>query len=85
MPNSEKTKQITPKQMFTIQEAVKYFGISEYSIRMGIRQGRYPAIRVGGKRSKYLINAEQFKNVLEQEAMSNLAKTMKGESFYGGN
>lgn len=85
MPENYNLQEETPKQMFTIQEAVKYFGISEYSIRMGIRQGRYPAIRVGGKRSKYLINAEQFKKVLEQEAMSNLAKTMKGESFYGGN
>ena len=78
MTNSNNLQKVTPKQMFTIQEIVKQFGISEYSIRMGIRQGRYPAIRVGGKRSKYLINAEQFARVLEDEAMDNLLESKKG-------
>ena len=55
---------IKQKQMFTIQEAVKHFGISEYSIRMGIRQGIYPAIKIGGKRGKYLIDSELFESTL---------------------
>ena len=65
--------------MFTIQEAVKHFGISEYSIRMGIRQGIYPAIKIGGKRGKYLIDVELFESTLRTEAMRNLKEYQKGD------
>lgn len=79
MTENKKIKQVTPKQMFTIQEAVKYFGISEYSIRMGIRQGVYPAIKIGGKRGKYLIDAELFESTLRMEAIRNMKDYRKGE------
>ena len=79
MPDNTKRKDVTPKQMLTIQEAVKYFGISEYSIRMGIRQGSYPAIKIGGKRGKYLIDAELFESTLRIEAIRNLKEYKKGD------
>ena len=79
MTENKKIKQVTPKQMFTIQEAVKHFGISEYSIRMGIRQGVYPAIKIGGKRGKYLIDAELFESTLRMEAIRNMKDYRKGE------
>ena len=85
MPESEKTKQVAPKQMFTIQEAVKHFGISEYSIRMGIRQGIYPAIKIGGKRGKYLIDAELFESTLRIEAIRNMKEYRKGEQNHDKN
>lgn len=85
MPENEKTKQVTTKQMFTIQEAVKYFGISEYSIRMGIRQGVYPAIKIGGKRGKYLIDAELFESTLRMEAIRNMKDYRKGEQNHDRN
>lgn len=85
MPESEKTKQVTPKQMFTIQEAVKHFGISEYSIRMGIRQGIYPAIKIGGKRGKYLIDSELFESTLRIEAIRNMKEYRKGEQNHDKN
>lgn len=78
MTENKKIKQVTPKQMFTIQEAVKHFGISEYSIRMGIRQGVYPAIKIGGKRGKYLIDAELFESTLRMEAIRNMKDYRKG-------
>ena len=76
---------IKQKQMFTIQEAVKHFGISEYSIRMGIRQGMYPAIKIGGKRGKYLIDAELFESTLRIEAIRNIKEYQKGEQNYDKN
>lgn len=85
MTENEKIKQVTPKQMFTIQEAVKHFGISEYSIRMGIRQGVYPAIKIGGKRGKYLIDAELFESILRMEAIRNMKDYRKGEQNHDRN
>ena len=79
MPKDKSVEQVTPKQMFTIQEAVKHFGISEYSIRMGIRQGIYPAIKIGGKRGKYLIDSELFESTLRIEAIRNMKEYRKGE------
>lgn len=85
MTENKKIKQVTPKQMFTIQEAVKHFGISEYSIRMGIRQGVYPAIKIGGKRGKYLIDAELFESTLRMEAIRNMKNYRKGEQNHDRN
>ena len=85
MTENKKIKQVTPKQMITIQEAVKYFGISEYSIRMGIRQGVYPAIKIGGKRGKYLIDAELFESTLRMEAIRNMKDYRKGEQNHDRN
>ncbi len=85
MTNNNDLQKVTPKQMFTIQEAVKYFGISEYSIRMGIRQGVYPAIKIGGKRGKYLIDAELFESTLRIEAIRNMKDYRKGEQNHDRN
>ena len=85
MPKDKSVEQVTPKQMFTIQKAVKHFGISEYSIRMGIRQGIYPAIKIGGKRGKYLIDAELFESTLRIEAIRNIKEYQKGEQNYDKN
>lgn len=85
MTENKKIKQVTPKQMFTIQETVKHFGISEYSIRMGIRQGVYPAIKIGGKRGKYLIDAELFESTLRIEAIRNMKDYRKGEQNHDRN
>lgn len=85
MANNNDLQKVTPKQMFTIQEAVKYFGISEYSIRMGIRQGVYPAIKIGGKRGKYLIDAELFESTLRIEAIRNMKDYRKGEQNHDRN
>ena len=79
MPKDNSTEKVTSKQMLTIQEAVKHFGISEYSIRMGIRQGIYPAIKIGGKRGKYLIDSELFESTLRIEAIRNMKEYRKGE------
>ena len=79
MPGNKNKEQVTQKLMFTIQEAVKHFGISAYSIRMGIRQGIYPAIKIGGKRGKYLIDSELFESTLRIEAIRNMKEYRTGQ------
>lgn len=85
MTNDNRLEEITQKQMLTIKEAVKHFGISEYSIRMGIRQGIYPAIKIGGKRGKYLIDAELFEATLRIQAIRNLKECKKGDENHDKN
>lgn len=85
MTNNNNLEGIAAKQMLTIKETVKHFGISEYSIRMGIRQGIYPAIKIGGKRGKYLIDAELFESILRIEAIRNLKDYRKGEKNHDKN
>ena len=52
-------------------EAAELTGLTEYSLRLGIRQGRYPHIRTGGNSGKILIDIELLERYLEQEATQN--------------
>ena len=76
---------LSASQKDDLATAVKHFGISEYSIRMGIRQGMYPAIKIGGKRGKYLIDAELFESTLRIEAIMNMKEYRKGEQNHDKN
>jgi len=67
-------KENKQKQMRTVKEIVEYFGISEYSIRAGIKQGKYPVIRIGGKNGKFLIDINLLEETLMKEALSNTIK-----------
>ncbi|MCL2773936.1 MAG: hypothetical protein FWD71_11365 [Oscillospiraceae bacterium] len=61
------------KKMINIKEASNIFGLSEYEIRIGIKNGRYPFYRIGQKRGKYLIDYELFANELKKASMNNMA------------
>jgi len=56
----------------TILEAVEITGLSEYAIRTGIKQGRYPHIRVGAGNGKILLDVGLFEDYLYREAVSNV-------------
>jgi len=55
-----------------VVEAARILGISEYSIRAGIRSGGYPALRVGKSGGKILIDLEQLDAFLKCEATKNV-------------
>ncbi|MBE6011328.1 MAG: helix-turn-helix domain-containing protein [Lachnospiraceae bacterium] len=59
----------------TVPEAAKQTGISEYSLRMGCKQGRYPHIVIGGigTRRKILIDIDLLEQYLKQEAIENVS------------
>jgi len=59
-------------KLITIPEAAAMFNLSEYEIRNGIRNGKYPAIKVGTKRGKYLILPESMDARLKELAEANL-------------
>jgi len=56
----------------TIPQAVEASGLSEYALRLGIKQGRYPHLRTGGPgKGRILIDIDLLERYLEQEAMDN--------------
>jgi len=54
-----------------IPEAARLTGLSEYAIRQGIRQGRYPYIRTGLGSGTIIIDMELLEQYLRQEAVDN--------------
>lgn len=56
----------------TIKEAAEITGLTEYCIRLGCKQGRYPHIRIGLGKGKILIDIALLERYLEQEAMDNV-------------
>lgn len=56
----------------TIPEAVEITGLKEYSLRKGIKEGRYPHIRTSIGRGKILIDIELLERCLEAEALNSI-------------
>ena len=65
------------KKMISIKETAAIFGLSEYEIRMGIKNGRYPFYKIGQKRGKYLIDYELFASELKKASMNNMFNAVK--------
>lgn len=55
----------------TVSAAAKHIGCSEYAVKTGIKQGRFPYVLLGGR---YLLEVEQIEAVLRQEAEENRRK-----------
>ena len=60
------------KRKLTVKEASQQVGLSEYAIRMGIKQGRIPHIRTSGSKGKIFIDITLLEEMLKQEAMGNI-------------
>ena len=56
----------------SIKEAAVVFGLSEYAIRQGIRQGKFPAFQLNGSKGKYFIDRESFADILKDLCNSNI-------------
>lgn len=56
----------------TVQEAISLTGLTDYALRSGIKQGRYPHIRTGLGRGKILIDIDLLEQYLQQEAVNNM-------------
>lgn len=56
----------------TVSEASKLTGLTEYTPRQRIKQGRFPHIRTSGDRGNVLIDIELLNRYLEQEAIDNI-------------
>lgn len=60
----------TPKYL-TIAEASVYFGISQYMLRKGIRNGTIPSTTIGGT---YYIDIAAYQEQLDEDVKSRLRK-----------
>lgn len=49
----------------TIRDASTVTGLSQHSLRQGVRSGRYPHIRAG---EKYLLNMPLLRELLDEES-----------------
>lgn len=54
-----------------IKAAAQQVGLSEWSLRQGIKQGKYPYIKVGIGRGRIFVDVELLEQALEQEAQDN--------------
>ncbi len=64
--NSSDERESKPIEMLTIKECVeRYSGLSAYTVRNLIRQGKVKAVRAGaGVNGKYLVNSESLYSYL---------------------
>jgi hypothetical protein len=68
------------KKMITVKEAASVSGLSEYEIRIGLKQGRFPYYAVGNKGKKFLLDCELFLETLKNISMDNM-QAAKEESI----
>jgi len=58
------------KKRMTIKDATKITGLTEYTLRRGIAEGRYPHIRTGGPgKGRILIDLDLLEERLKQDAL----------------
>ena len=70
-----------------VKEASHETGLSEYALRRGAMEGRYPHIRIGtpGMRQRLKFDIELLEEYLKQEAIDNAkVKTVTQEKIYYG-
>ena len=68
--NSSGEPEKKPMEMLSIKEcAVRYSGLSEYTVRNLVRQGKVKSVRAGtGGRGKYLVNSESLYSYLSGQS-----------------
>lgn len=65
-------------QRMKIKEAASYVGLSEWELRQGIRSGRYPALRVGVGKGKYIVDID----LLETRIKYLMEMNIRSEDLY---
>lgn len=66
--NAVRVAAIVPPRMLTIRQTAQAGPLSEYSLRLMLRQGRLPGVYVGAGARKYLVNYDKFVAQLNGEA-----------------
>ena len=63
-------------QLVNIKEAAKRTGLSEYELRKGVKQGKYPFIKAG--ETKYMFNVEALEQSIVQQMEYNQQQAAQG-------
>jgi hypothetical protein len=53
-----------------IKGAVEHTGLSEYAIRLGVKQKRFPVYRVG--KGKFIFDTEMLDKAIEKEMLKSI-------------
>jgi excisionase family DNA binding protein len=67
-----------------IKEAAAITGLSEYTLRSGIKQNRFPHIRTGLGSGKFLLDIELMEEYLRQEAKDNTMPAAQSNVIHYG-
>lgn len=60
-----------------IEEAAKATGLAQTALRTGIKQGKYPYIKVGRGRGRIFIDIDLLEEALKKEAQDNQQRQAK--------
>lgn len=63
--------------MMKIEEAAKATGLTATALRRGIKQGKYPYIKVGNGRGRIFVNIDMLNKAINQEALNNQERQAK--------
>ncbi|MDD3199347.1 MAG: hypothetical protein PHV95_09155 [Eubacteriales bacterium] len=67
-----------------IKEASETVGLSEWELRQGIRSGRYPAMKVGTGKGKYIIDIDLLEARIRELMQANVVDSEKdNQNTYG--
>lgn len=67
----------------SVKDAAICVGLSEWELRQGIKTGRYPALKIGQGRGKYIIDLELLEARIEELMLSNIKTEEKEDTAYG--
>jgi len=67
-------------------EAAVLLGLSQYMLRKGVKEGRFPVVRTtaGGGQGKFLFDMRALERVIADEAMSNVQNIFVAGTLGGG-
>ena len=72
-------------QRMKISEAAKATGLSEYTLQMGCKRGKYPHISIGaGTQKRILIDIDLLEAFLQKEAIGNVTYKSEPETINYG-
>lgn len=59
-------------RMLNLREAAEAVGLSAYALRIKVKQGCYPYIRVGRGRGRIFFNIDMLRAAIEKEQLANM-------------
>jgi len=70
-------------KLVNAKEAARITGLSEWELRKGVKQGKYPFIKAG--ETKYLFNVEALEQTIIQQMEENQRKAKEAfDNRFGG-
>jgi len=67
------------RKILTIKQASATTGLSEFELRQGAKNGRYPSYRAGGPNGKILFDLELLEQKITQLMLANTLQVVENE------